>query len=38
MYLTVSVMNVLQGFVFRNGILQTWAIPQYKAPSGKKCQ
>jgi hypothetical protein len=36
MYLTTTVMNAFQGFVFRNGILQTWAIPLYKPTSGAK--
>jgi hypothetical protein len=29
MLLAWSVMNGISGFVFRNGIIQTWAIPNY---------
>jgi hypothetical protein len=38
MFFTASVMNALQGFVFRKGIIRTWAVPHYVPSAYAKTQ
>jgi hypothetical protein len=38
MFLAVSAMNALQGFVFRKGIIQAWPIPYYVPATRAKFQ